>query len=63
MIRTFRLYRLDKLEYLPKSEGEMLPLVKLSDLARKLDLTPEQRKHFKRILRKEVKPSFYSISE
>lgn len=33
MIRTFRLYRLDKLEYLPKSEGERLPLVKLSDLA------------------------------
>lgn len=33
MIRTFRLYRLDKFEYLPKSEGETLPLVKLSDLA------------------------------
>lgn len=33
MIRTFRLYRLDKLEHFPKSEGERLPLVKLSDLA------------------------------
>lgn len=33
MIRTFRLYRFDKFEYLPKSEGETLPLVKLSDLA------------------------------
>lgn len=33
MIRTFRLYRLDKLEYLPKSENEKLPIIKLADLA------------------------------
>ena len=26
-------------------------------------LSPEQRKHFKAIMRKEVRPSFYSISE
>lgn len=33
MIRTFRLYKLDKLEGLPSSAREQLPKVKLADLA------------------------------